>query len=128
MLRVPLALPSPSTGWSQPWKAAPTLYVALAVLELPALSVAEQLTLWLAPMVPVLTGPQLEESTPLVASVAFALAVAFVALSRTGFGETLGFSLGSVASYLRPKEPLAVLPALSVHEPVIVLPVPSGPP
>ena len=81
-------------------------------------------------MVPVLTvsQPVLDESTPLVRSLAFALAVAFP-LSTTGLGETVGFSVGLVASYLNAAEAAAAdaFPALSVHLPETVRLVPSGP-
>src|SRR5215212_5002859 len=105
----------PSIGCRKPLKAAATLYVAEAVLVLPALSVAEQLTLWPVPMLLVLTGlAQLDEAIPEPGvSLAPALAMAS-APTTTGFGETVGFSVGLVRSTLILfTAAVAWLPALS---------------
>ena len=72
------------------------------------------------------TGSQDWVSIPEVASVAFAEAVA-AAFCCTGFGLTLGSSVGAVASYLTVTASDPTLPASSVQDFVIVTVAASGP-
>ncbi len=101
----------------KPWIT--TWYEMLAVLVLPALSVAEQVTL-LVPTVLVSSAPQLCDARPESVSAAPEVTAA-VPLRRTGFGLTTGLKVGALLSiWIGPKLVLAELLALSVAVPLAV--------